>query len=84
MEIYEFDEITTMKFYNKDDVLSAVEELKKLIREQENHYPKDIFCWDNKEELDFNRGRFNQHCYEIVENVRKDLLNLIDEVFDIK
>jgi len=45
----------------------------------ENPYPKDIFRWDNKEKLDFNRGRFNQHCYEVVENMRNGLLKLVDE-----
>jgi len=44
-----------------------------------NPYPKDIFKWDNKEKLSFNRGRFNQHCYEIVENMRNDLLKQVDE-----
>jgi len=44
-----------------------------------NPYPKDIFQWDNKKELEFNRGRFNQHCYEIVENMRNDLLKQLDE-----
>ena len=42
-----------------------------------NPYPKDIFSWDNDEKLDFDRGRFNQHCYEIVENMRRELLEEI-------
>jgi len=50
----------------------------------QNPYPKDIFRWDNKEKLNFNRGRFNQHCYEIVENMRNDLLKLVDESLDEK
>ena len=33
----------------------------------DNPYPKDVFLWDNKEKLNFNRGRFNQHCFEIWE-----------------
>ena len=45
----------------------------------ENPYPEDVFRWDNKEKLNFNRGRFNQHCYEIVENMRNDLLKQVDE-----
>ena len=45
----------------------------------ENPYPKDIFKWDNEEKLDFNRGRFNQHCFEVWENCIKDVLKLIDE-----
>jgi len=59
------------------------QEEKNIIRHMlvmyENPYPKDIFKWDNKEKLDFNRGRFNQHCYEIVENMRNALLKQIDE-----
>ena len=45
----------------------------------ENPYPKDIFKWDNEEKLDFNRGRFNQHCFEVWENCIKDVLKLINE-----
>ena len=45
----------------------------------QNPYPKDIFKWDNKEKLDFNRGRFNQHCFETFENCREDIIKLIDE-----
>jgi len=35
--------------------------------------------WDNEGDVGFNRGRFNQHCYEIVENMRNKLLKEIDE-----
>ena len=59
------------------------QEEKNIIRNMlvtyENPYPKDIFQWNNKEKLNFNRGRFNQHCYEIVENMRNDLLKRVDE-----
>jgi hypothetical protein len=44
-----------------------------LIDKFENFYPKDIFLWDNKLKLDFDRGRFNRHCFEIVENVKSEL-----------
>jgi len=50
------------------------EEFKQIIENYPNPYPKDIFVWDNKESLNFNRGRFNQHCFEIVENIRQDIL----------
>ena len=49
-------------------------EILQKIEDFENPYPKDVFEWNNKEELDFNRGRFNKHCFEIVENTRKDIL----------
>ncbi|MBU0962338.1 MAG: hypothetical protein KKD48_00370 [Nanoarchaeota archaeon] len=55
------------------------EEIIKLIKEYQNPYPIDIFSWDNHEKLDFDRGRFNQHCFQIVENVRRDIINLIVE-----
>jgi len=56
---------------------------KKLIAEIENfqnYYPQDVFKWSNKEALDFNRGRFNKHCHEIVENVRNDMIKIIKEI----
>lgn len=52
------------------------EELKRVgevIDKHQNPYPKDIFLWNNKEELGFNRGRFNQWCFEIVEIMREEL-----------
>lgn len=52
----------------------------KLISNYKNPYPKDIFRWDNKEKLNFNRGRFNRHCFEIVENMRLDLIKEIKEM----
>jgi len=42
-----------------------------LLVTYENPYPKDIFRWDNTEKLDFNRRRFNQHCYAIVKTLNK-------------
>ena len=53
--------------------------LRYLVVNYQNPYPKDIYRWDNVGDVGFNRGRFNQHCYEIVENMREDLLKLIDE-----
>ena len=48
----------------------AMAEVLKIIDNLENPYPKDVFRWDTKEQADFTRGRFNQHCFEIVENMR--------------
>ena len=53
----------------------VIEDIKKL----ENPYPKDIFVWDSKKKLDFNRGRFNQHCLEVVENTKRDIIKIIKE-----
>ena len=53
----------------------VIEDIKKL----ENPYSKDIFVWDSKKKLDINRGRFNQHCFEIVENTKRDIIKIIKE-----
>lgn len=49
------------------------------IGELQNPYPKDIFKWDNKETLEFARGRFNQHCFEIWENCKNKLIEEVKE-----
>jgi hypothetical protein len=71
----------------------CIKELKDVLKDNEtkstnsapfsrmrNPYPKDIFTWDNPEKLEFNRGRFNQHCYEVWENCRNEVLKIIDEL----
>jgi|SRR3990167_1370749 len=58
--------------------LEREQEIMKIIEGYTNPYPKDVFPWDNKEKLDFNRGRFNQHCFEIVENIKKGLREEIE------
>jgi len=81
-----------MKLYNlRDDNKRLQEEITELkerlkiadfikkLEEYPNPYPKDIFMWDNTEKLDFNRGRFHRHCFEIVENVRNDLIKELEE-----
>ena len=50
-----------------------------IIKNYLNPYPKDIFKWNNKEKLKFNRGRFNEFTHSIVENVRQDLITQINE-----
>lgn len=55
------------------------ERIKYLIENYPNPYPKDIFEWCNKEKLDFDRGRFNQHCYSIVKTLKQALLEEIDD-----
>jgi len=50
-----------------------------IILSHENPYPKDIFQWDNKEKTDFTRGVFNEFVFNIVENMRKELLEEINE-----
>lgn len=53
------------------------EEMIKIIESLENTYPKDIFEWSNREQLDFDRGIFSKHCFEIVANTRNDIIKLL-------
>ena len=51
------------------------------IKSYQNPYPKDLFDWNNKEDMKIKRGRFNEFCYLIAENIKQDLLRqIIDEV----
>jgi len=52
----------------------------KMIDEVENPYPKDVFRWDNKEKLDFDRGRFNKHNFQIWENCKEKIKQKIGEI----
>ena len=61
-----------------------IKEIIKIIKEYHNPYPSDIFSWDNHEKLNFDRGRFNKHCFQIVENMRQDIINLIEEKCELK
>jgi hypothetical protein len=64
--------------YKKED---AIQKAIEIIKNLENPYPKDIFVWDNKEKLDFNRGRFNKFNFELVEKIKTILIShLEDEV----
>ena len=60
-------------------IIEARKEVIDIIKDYPNPYPKDIFLWDNKGKLDFSRGRFNEHCYKIVESMRSDLMKSIKE-----
>ena len=55
----------------------AISDIGKILDELQNPYPKDIFKWGNKESLEFNRGRFNQHCFEVWENCRHKIVSEI-------
>jgi len=52
---------------------AIIKKIEKEIDEVENPYPKDIFVWNNKAKLEFNRGRFNEFVYSVVETTKKDL-----------
>jgi len=50
-----------------------------IIKNFENPYPKDIFTWDNKEEITDTRGKYNKMFHTIVENTKEDLIKMILE-----
>lgn len=56
---------------------ALVEEQKKALKDYRNPYPKDLFVWNNKEKLDFDRGRFNKFTHKLVENIREDLRKIL-------
>ncbi len=56
------------------------EKILKEIDELENPYPKDIFEWNNEKYMQIRIGRFNEHCFKIVENVREKLKSKIKEM----
>jgi hypothetical protein len=60
------------------DKNKLIEEIKKL----ENPYPKDIFVWDNPEKCDFTRGRFNQFVFQLVENTKLKIIDLLEDLED--
>lgn len=65
-----------------DERKMVLQSIKRMIKERENPYPKDIFRWNNKDKLGFNRGRFNSFIFEVVENTRNDFLRKIEEFLD--
>lgn len=71
--------LKAMPYWSKPDKTTLI---MKAIDDYQNPYPKDIFDWNNKEKLDFNRGRFNRHCFEIVENVRSDFKSKIKNILE--
>lgn len=51
-----------------------------IIEKVQNPYPKDIFVWDSKIKADITNGRFNQFCFEIVENIKEEIKKAIEEL----
>ena len=76
------NEIIKLQKYETERVKKIRDDFIKIIDELGNPYPKDVFTWDNKEKLNFNRGRFNQHCFEIVENTKADIKKRMEEIKD--
>lgn len=78
-EIESLDGLVFIKELNREKETKWVNlhHVKQFLAEKldgmKNPYPKDIFRWNNKEKLKFNRGRFNRHCYEIYEFAKEDL-----------
>lgn len=66
-----------LELYTKKIRKQLIEEIKNVM----NPYPKDIFVWDNKEDIKITRGRFNKFIHFIVENVRQEIIrNLMNEL----
>lgn len=59
---------------NKEQIIDIIN------KEFENPYPPDIFLWDNKEKLKFNRGRLNEHRYNVVEDTRVQIIKIIENI----
>ena len=73
--------------YNVNDdikwfINQNLKEILKIISETKNPYPKDIFLWNNKEKLNFNRGRFNKFTYEVVENIKEQIIKELKENYE--
>lgn len=81
-EFREADEDELKEAKIKEAQLKGIKETKAKIiediKDMRNPYPKDVFRWDNKEKLNFNRGRFNRHCFEVIENFREEVLKEIE------
>jgi hypothetical protein len=65
--------------WTQADYTKSENKYMKIVKNLENPYPKDIFTWDNPSKLEFNRGRFHQFCFELVENIRRKLLEEMEQ-----
>lgn len=76
---------------NKKIIRQIIEKIQNL----ENPYPKDIFVWEDEEPIEIRndknlidvvitRGRFNRFIFEIVENTKQDVINVIKQLIDEK
>jgi len=74
-----FHKIQLGNSFHEDALASQKKKILEIIKNYKNPYPKDLFLWDNKEKLDFNRGRFNEFIFRLVENIREDLKQQIEE-----
>ena len=57
-----------------------IEEIQNL----KNPYPKDIFVWDNPEKCDFTRGRFNQFIFQGVEDTKLKIIDLLEDLGEVR
>jgi len=72
------------KMINKKKSIIIFDKIKEIVKNMENPYPKDVFKWNNREKLKFNRGRFNKFAFETVENTKNKIIELIkDEQKDL-
>jgi len=60
----------------------TMKQVENMIKNHSNPYPKDIFLWDNKEDMKITRGRFNEFIHILVESVKHDLIKEIKDGWD--
>lgn len=53
-----------------------------IISEIPNPYPRDIFSWDNKSELEFSRGQFHSFIFDVVETTKENIKRKLKEDFN--
>ena len=65
--------------YVERDSKKIIKKALEIVDSIENPYPKDIFTWDNKSKLNFNRGRFNKFCFEFTEKMKTIVKSHLEE-----
>lgn len=56
----------------------------KIIEEVPNPYPPDLFDHNNEEVMKIRRGRLNKFIFDVVENIKADIIRTINELEEEK
>jgi hypothetical protein len=78
-ETHKISELYSIHDLEPENREKTIKRAIQIVKDFENPYPKDIFTWNNKEKLDFNRGRFNRFCFELVEKIKIILISHLEE-----
>lgn len=70
--------ISDVKKIADDAKAEGRREMIEKIEKFPNPYPKDVFTWNNKEKLGFNRGKFNEFTHKQIENFRDDVIQILN------